>query len=47
MATITVNTLEDENNGTGDLSLREAIATATSGDPIGLDLSDPDSFDFV
>lgn len=34
MADITVTTLVDENNGTGNVSLREAIATAAPGDRI-------------
>jgi hypothetical protein len=34
LAIVTVNTTIDENNGTGNTSLREAVATANSGDTI-------------
>jgi len=34
LAIVTVNTTVDENNGTGNVSLREAVAAANSGDTI-------------
>src|SRR5262245_41771089 len=39
LAIITVNTTADENNGTGNISLREAVGMADTGDTINFSVT--------